>query len=45
MITVEVIRLIILSLFGSGTNKIERSEGSDAQSRQSLYCPFTKTHK
>ena len=43
MITVDVIRLIILSLFGSGTNKFVRSEGSDVQYCQSLNCPFTKT--
>ena len=42
MVTVEVIRLIIQSLFGSGTNKFVRSEGSDELAHtHSLTTTFT----
>ena len=42
MTTVEVTRLIILSLFGSGTNKFMHSEGSDELAHmRSLTRTFT----
>ena len=42
MITVEVTRLIILSLFGSGTNEFVCSDGSDELAHmRSLTRTFT----